>query len=264
MKTCLVFAALVLAAAAHAEVVTRDIDYTDGTTTMKGLLAYDDAVTAKRPGVLVVHEWWGHNDYARDRARQLAGLGYTALAVDMYGDGKTADHPKDAGTFAGEAMANLERAEARFRAAMQALQDHPSADADQIAAIGYCFGGGVVLHMARRGVPLKGVASFHGSLGTETPAQPGAVKAAILVCNGADDSFVTAEAIEAFKKEMADAGADMKFVNYEGATHSFTNPGATAVGEKFGLPLRYDAKANQASWQDLQDFFDKIFGSNSP
>jgi dienelactone hydrolase len=209
--------------------------------------------------VLVVHEWWGHDAYARKRARMLAELGYTALAVDMYGDGKTADHPDDAGKFAGEVRKNMPVAEARFKAAMELLQSQPGVEGDAIAAIGYCFGGGVVLEMARRGVDLKGVASFHGSLGTAEPAQPGKVKAKMLVFNGNDDPFTKPEQVAAFKQEMDAAGVDYQFIGYPGAKHSFTNPGADSFGQKFNLPLEYNAEADKQSWNELQNFFNRIF-----
>jgi len=244
---------------AHAALKTEEVTYSANGVTMKGYLAFDDAVKGKRPGVLVVHEWWGHNEYARKRARMLAELGYTALAVDMYGDGKQANHPNDAGKFAGEVMQNIESAKARFLAALDLLKKHKTVDATRTAAIGYCFGGGVVLQMARFGVDLKGVASFHGSLGTQTPAEKGKVKAAVLVCNGAADPFVTAEQVESLKKEMQNAGVDFQYFAYEGAVHSFTNPDADANGKKFELPLAYNKAADEKSWADLQQFFKKIF-----
>jgi len=228
---------------------------------MKGYLAYDKSVEGKRPGVIVVHEWWGNNAYARKRADMLAGLGYTAFALDMYGDGKQAEHPGDAGKFAGAVNANMEGAKARFLAAMKVLQDNPTADATKIAAIGYCFGGGIVLNMARLGIDLKGVASFHGSLGTQNPAKKGVVKAKLMVCHGEADPFTTPEQLAAFKKEMADAGVDMKLVSYPGAKHAFTNPDATALGKKFNLPLEYNEAADEASWQELQTFLKAIFAS---
>lgn len=246
-------------AMAVASVKAEEVSYSGDGVTMKGYLAYDDAVKGKRPGILVVHEWWGHNEYARNRARMLAGLGYTALAVDMYGDGKTADHPDDAGKFSGAISANMPGATARFQAAWNLLKKHSTVDPAQTAAIGYCFGGGIVLNMARQGLDLKGVVSFHGGLTPRLTGTPGSVKAKILVCNGAADSFTTAEEIEAFKKEMSDLKADYQFINYEGAKHSFTNPGADDFGKKFNLPLAYNAEADKKSWADMQAFFKKIF-----
>ncbi|MCW8890764.1 MAG: dienelactone hydrolase family protein, partial [Sedimenticola sp.] len=212
---------------AYAEIRGSEVSYQSGDTTLKGYLAFDDAVSGQRPGILVVHEWWGHNEYARQRARLLAGLGYTALAVDMYGDGKQADHPKDAGQFAGEVRKNMEVAEGRFQAAIALLKKHSSVSPEQISAFGYCFGGGIVLEMARRGVDMDVVASFHGSLGTPAPAKSGVIKAQLLVFNGAADPFVKTEQISQFKSEMDAAGVSYQFFNYQGAKHSFTNPGAT-------------------------------------
>ncbi|MCR4336966.1 MAG: dienelactone hydrolase family protein [Candidatus Omnitrophica bacterium] len=244
----------------EAAIVGQEIEYTVGEINMKGYLVYDDSVQGKRPGVLVVHEWWGHTPYARKRAEMLAQLGYTALALDMYGDGKTADHPDQAGAFASAVSQKMNSdGKARFLAAMDVLKNHPMVDSQKIAAIGYCFGGGIVLHMARYGVDLKGVVSFHGSLGTQTPAQLGQVKAKILVCNGADDVLVPAEEIEKFKNEMNAAGVDYQVLQYEGAKHSFTNPAADENAEKFGLPLGYNFEADQKSWEDMKEFLDSIF-----
>lgn len=236
-----------------------NVDYSAGGVTLKGYLAYDTKISGKRPGVLIVHEWWGQNSYVRKRADMLAKLGYTALALDMYGEGKIADHPDDAGKFASEVMKNFPVAKERFLAALEYLKKQPSVDPDKIAAIGYCFGGGVVLNMARQGVDLKGVASFHGSLAVVNPDQPTPIKAAVRVYNGADDKFSKPEQIEALKKEMAEKNVNFKFVNYPGAVHSFTNPDATAIGKKFKMPIAYNAKADKASWADFKRFLKEIF-----
>jgi dienelactone hydrolase len=237
----------------------EEITYSTDGLTMKGFLAYDAGKLGKRPGVLVVHEWWGHNEYARKRAVMLAEMGYTAFAVDMFGDGKQANHPDDAGKFAGEVMQNIESAKARFMAALHLLKSHETTDPERVAAIGYCFGGGVVLQMARMGTNLAGVVSFHGSLGTEMTAKEGDVKASVLVCHGADDTFVTEEQITAFKKEMDNAGVDYEFISYPGAKHSFTNPAADSLGKKFDLPLAYNKAADENSWIEMQTLFDRIF-----
>ncbi len=250
-----------LAAASRAAIKGEEVQYTADGVTLKGYLAYDDVAKGKRPGILVVHEWWGHNEYARKRARMLAELGYTALAVDMYGDGKTAAHPDDAGKFSGELSQNLPVAKARFLAALEFLKKHETVDAQNVGAIGYCFGGGIVLAMARMGVDLKGVVSFHGSLATQHPARAGEVKAKVLVCNGAADPFVSKEDIASIKKEMKEAKVDFTFKNYPGAKHSFTNPEADANGKKFNLPLAYNKKADEASWNDMKAFFKRCFGS---
>lgn len=244
---------------AQAEVVGKEVSYQAKGMTMKGYLAYDDQAKGRRPAVLVVHEWWGLNDYARKRARMLAELGYTALAVDMYGHGKQASHPDDAGKFAAEVRKNRDVARARFEAAMKLVKKQKSVDPSKIAAIGYCFGGSVVLEMARQGEPLAAVASFHGGLGTDTPAQPGKVKAQIMVFTGADDPMAPATDVDAFKAEMDKAGAHYKVVSYPGVKHSFTNPDADEYGKKFNLPLAYNAEADKSSWADLQQFLARVF-----
>jgi dienelactone hydrolase len=263
LRNILISLLLAASVSAQAAVVGEEVSYQAGDTTLKGYLARDTAIQGKRPGILVVHEWWGHNDYARARARQLAELGYVALAVDMYGEGRTADHPEDAGKFASAVRNNLPLMQARFEAARDFLNSQPDVDPEQTAAIGYCFGGGVVLAMARAGADLDAVASFHGSLGVGGTAEPGTVKARILIANGADDPFVTADQIAAFKAEMDAAGADYTFINYPGAKHSFTNPGADVLGEKFGLPLAYNAEADADSWAAMQAFFQSVFGEEA-
>lgn len=244
---------------AWAKVTGKEVEYRAGGTLLKGYLAYDPALKGKRPAILVVHEWWGHNEYARNRARMLAEQGYVALAVDMFGDGKTAQHPDDAGKFAGEVMKNRAVGEARFNAALDFVKQQPMADPAKIAAIGYCFGGGVVLHMARQGADLRGVASFHGSLATDAPAQKGAVKARILVFSGDADKIVPPEQVTAFGEEMTKAGADFRIVRYPGAMHSFTVVEADALAKKFNLPLAYDKKADKDSWAQALKFFKEIF-----
>ncbi len=257
---CMTFMVLTFgSASAQAKVVGKTVEYTAQGVVMKGYLAFDNSIEGKRPGILVVHEWWGLNDYARRRARMLAGLGYTALALDMYGEGKTAAHPDDAGKFSSELMKNFDVAKARFTAAEDFLKKQPTVDSNEIAAIGYCFGGGVVLNMARQGADLKGVVSFHGILTAVKPAEPGAIKAKILVLHGGDDKFTTPEQIEAFKTEMTKAGADYKFITYPGAMHGFTNPEATALGKKFNIPIAYNAKADKESWEEMKKFLAAIF-----
>ena len=238
-------------AAAPVALETKPVSYSTASAQLNGFIAYP-AGSEKRPGVLVVHEWWGLNDYARMRAQKLAELGYVALAVDMYGGGKLASHPDDAKKFAGEVMANMPEAKARFDAARALLAADPRVDANKIAAIGYCFGGAVVLHMARAGEPLAAVASFHGMLGSAAPMKANAFAGQILVATGGADPFVPAEQVEGFKKEMDAAGARYEVVVYPEAKHGFTNPHATAAGAQFQLPLAYDAAADEASWQKLQ------------
>lgn len=244
-----------MVAPAQASVVLKEVTYKDGDTQLKGFIAYDESVKGKRPGVIVVHEWWGITKHVKDYARELASKGYTALAVDMYGDGKTADEPKLAGELSGAVYKAPAVMKSRFDAGRSFLASQPTVDAARIGAIGFCFGGGVVLEMARRGEDLKGVASFHGSLGTSAPAQLGAVKAKVLVLNGAADPFVKPEAVAAFKKEFDAAKVDYKFIDYPGAVHAFTNPEATEKGKKFNLPLAYDEKADKASKAEMLKFF---------
>jgi len=257
--TCLLLTSTPLLAAVHGSEVT----YSDGVQQLKGYIAYDDALSGMRPGVLVVHEWWGHNDYVRKRADMLAELGYVALAVDMYGDGKQADHPDEAGKFAAEVQKNMGVGRLRFAAGMKLLKEHPKTAPDKIAAIGYCFGGGIVLQMARDGLDLKGVVSFHGSLATASPAEKGKVKAAVLVCNGGDDSFTSMDQIKGFMQEMIDAGALLRFNSYPGARHSFTNPDADRLAAKFSMPIAYNAKADRKSWLDMQSFLKQVFAEGT-
>jgi dienelactone hydrolase len=242
-------------AAIHSEVV----NYTIAGQAFQGYISYDDAITGKRPGVLVVHEWWGHNAYARKRADMLAKLGYTAFALDMYGSGKVADNPKDAQHFMEATVSDMKIAESRFDEAMKLLQKQTTVDPTKIAAIGYCFGGGLVLHMAEAGADLAGVVSFHGSLAMKAPDNPGKIKAKILVLNGADDPFITTEQIAAFKQAMQKAGADYEFVNYPGVKHGFTNPGANDYAKKFDMPLAYDADADKDSWERMQQLLKQVF-----
>jgi dienelactone hydrolase len=249
-----------IAASARGGIRGEPVEYSAGGTTMKGYLAYDDARSGKRPGILVVHEWWGQNDYAKKRARMLAELGYVALAVDMYGEGKTAQHPDDAAKFSGEIRNNMDLGRERFLSAKKVLQGNRFTDPDRIGAIGYCFGGSVVLQMARDGVDLGGVASFHGGLTTTSPAKPGAVKAKVLVLTGGDDKFVPPEQVEGFEKEMKAARADFRVISYPGALHSFTNPDADENAKTFNMPIGYNADADAKSWAEMQKFFKEVFG----
>jgi dienelactone hydrolase len=244
---------------AYASVQGTEVVYEANGTKLKGYIAYDDAIKGKRPGVLVVHEWWGQNEYARKRARMLAELGYTAMAVDMYGDGKVVDNPDDAGKLAAGVYKNMPEAKARFEAAMRVLRAHKTVDAGEIAAYGYCFGGGIALNMARMGEDLKGVASFHGGLGTASPAQPGMIKARIISFSGDADPTIGPDKVAAFRKEMEHAGADFRMVIYPGAKHAFTNPAADVMGKKFNLPIAYDAKADRDSWEQARVFLHEVF-----
>jgi dienelactone hydrolase len=222
--------------AASAKIVTRTVAYRHDGTEMRGFLAYDDAITGKRPGVLVVHEWWGLNDFARERALKLAGLGYMALAAALLRD------------------PDLLRA--RARAALAALAADPRVDPKRLAAIGFCFGGTTVLELAYSGADLAGVASFHGGLPKTRPEDLKRIKAAVLVLHGADDPHVSAADIAAFEQAMRQAGADWQMVLFGGAVHSFTNP---AAGNNPAAGVAYNARAARRSWRYLQDFFQEIW-----
>ena len=236
----------------------EEVTYQTDSTTMNGYIAYDENQEGKRPAILVIHEWWGHNEYVRERADMLAALGYTALAVDMYGDGKQAGHPDDAGKFAGAVFSNMPEATARFEAAIALLKSQATVDGEKIAAIGYCFGGSVALTMANAGADLDAVAAFHSGVGL--PVMPGEkLTAKVLVCNGAADPFISAESVTTFKAMMDSANADYQYIAYDSAVHGFTNKGADALGEQFGLPLAYQQAADEQSWDELQKLLKSVF-----
>ena len=262
MKTRFLGALLALSIAPPGVAAVKEVPltYSDGEATMKGFVVYDTAKQGKRPGIVMVHEWWGITKHMHDEAHRLARQGYTAFLADMYGDGKTADNPKDAGALSGSVMKDPRVMEARFNAARAELAKQPTVDPARIGAVGYCFGGAVVLNMARAGADLAGVVGFHASLGLNTPAPaPDTVKAKILVLNGAADPFVKKEQYATLKADMDAAKADYRVVEYPGAVHAFTNPEATALGKKFNLPLRYDAKVNKEAESEASKFFTGIF-----
>lgn len=249
-----------ISATANAVVQTKTVTYSSGGVKLTGFLAYDDAVKGKRPGILVVHEWWGHNEHARKRARMLAELGYTALAIDMYGDGKLANHPDKAGEFMNAAFKNWENSKAKFNAAKKILQAHKTVDSKRIGAIGFCFGGAVSLRMARGGEDLDGVVAFHSALPNQPPVKKGKMTASVLVINGSEDTFLTSGTVASFVKEMVDANVDFTYMNLKGIRHSFTNRMADEFSKKFNLPnLKYDKQADQQSWQAMHNFFQRVF-----
>jgi len=240
----------------NADVKTRELEYRQGETVLQGFIAWDDAVRGKRPGVLVVHEWWGHNVHARHQARRLAEAGYIGFALDMFGKGKVATHPQDAQAFVNEVTKDPAVLAARFNAALEQLKRDPHVDTTRLAAIGYCFGGAVVLDMARAGAPLAAVVTFHGALATKAPAQPGKVKARVLVLTGGADPFVPPEQVEAFKREMQAAGVRVEVISYPGAKHGFTNPDAGQYGM---AQLAYDAEADRQSWAAMLKLLKEVF-----
>lgn len=239
---------------ALAAVKTKTVSYSYEGVTMRGYLAWDDAVQGKRPGVLVVHEWWGLNDYAKRRAEQLAQLGYVALAADMYGEGKFTDHPEEAGAMAESVRKNLKIWLGRAHAALQTLREQDNVDPSRIAAIGYCFGGATVLQLAYSGADLKAVASFHGSL--PVPESTKAIKAKILILHGADDTHVKPEDVQKIKSVLDQGKVPYKFVSYPGAVHGFTVPDADKRGMK---GIGYNAEADRLSWQEMITLFQEVF-----
>ncbi len=237
---------------------TALVNYQDGSLTMNGFVAYDSAKEGKRPVVLVVHEWWGLNEYVKGRVDQLAALGYLAMAVDMYGQGNIANDPQQAIALSTPLYENPQMAKARFDAALQKIKTFPQADTNKIAAIGYCFGGTQVLNMALMGENLSGVVSFHGGLETVAPEKD-KLKAKILICHGEADSFVPASMVATFRKGLDSIGAQYIFKSYPDAQHAFTNPASTMNGKKFNLPISYNAAADTASWTEMRLFLEDLF-----
>ena len=237
----------------------QDVTYQAGGQTMDGYLVTPEGATAtaRKPAVIVVHEWWGNNEYSHMRARRFAELGYTALAIDMFGEGKQASDPDQAKKLAGEVYASPQTLLTRFGAGLDFLKKQPGVDPARIVAVGYCFGGSVALAAARAGLPLDVVGSFHGGLATKSPARAGTVKAKVFVANGGADPMVKPEDLVAFEKEMKDARVTYELVNYPGALHAFTNPKATETGKKFNMPIAYDEQADKKSWKDFQAFLAK-------
>jgi len=236
----------------------ENVTYTVDGTNLKGYIVYDQNQKGKRPAVLVVHEWWGLTDYPKMRARKLAELGYIAMAVDIFGDGKIAANPQEAQDLTKPFYQNPVLAKTRLDAAIKKIKEYAETDPSNIAAIGYCFGGGIVLNSAKLGSELKGVVSFHGGL-SGTPANKDLLKARILVCHGGNDKFVAQKDIDTFKHQLDSIGANYSFKIYPNATHAFTNPGATETGKKFNMPIEYNAEADKNSWNDMNVFFKSLF-----
>jgi len=234
------------------------VSYTVDSLKMNSYIVYDENKQGPRPAILVVHEWWGLNDYAKRRARMLAELGYTAMAVDMYGNGKMGNDPQQAQALAMPFYYHPDMAKKHFDAALEQLKKNSSVDTTQIGAMGYCFGGAVVIGAARLGEDLKGVVSFHGNLNV-VPARKDLLKAEMLICHGDSDTYVSPAEVAQFKKQMDSIGAKYTFKHYANATHAFTNPDATANGEKFKMNIKYNAAADTASWNDMKEFWRRIF-----
>ncbi len=247
--------AILITSTSQGKIVTDIIEYKQGETTLEGYIAYDDAISALRPGVIVVHEWMGLNEYAKWRCDSLAKLGYVAFAADIYGKGVRAQNAEEAGKLATQYRNDRPLMRARIQAAVDWLKGNMLVDSSRIAAIGYCFGGTVVLELARSGANVNGVVSFHGNLETSTPATA-TPKAKILVLHGAIDPYVAPESITKFEKEMNDAKADWQFTSFSGAVHGFTNPKA---GDNVSGGYAYNESADHRSWQAMRDFFDELF-----
>jgi len=252
-----VAAVTLIAGAAQAAVVTKVVEYDYDGTKLKGFLAYDDAVKEKRPGVLVVHEWWGLNEYAKDRCKALAQLGYVAFAPDMYGDGKTTEHPDDARKMTTAVRENVKVWRGRAEAGLKQLKAQPTVDADKLAAIGYCFGGSTCLQLAYSGADLKAVATFHAGLPKPAPEEAKAIRAKVLVCNGDADTFISADSIKAFRTALDDAKVKYEFVGYKDVVHSFTVPDADKANLK---GMKYDKAADADSWKKMQELFKETLG----
>ena len=238
------------------KLIQENVTYEGDGATMKGYIVYDENNTAPKPAVLVVHEWWGLNDYPKMRARELANLGYVAMAIDMFGNGDTAANPQEAMKATDPYYKDAQKAKRRFDAALAKLKTYSQVDPNNIAAIGYCFGGTQVLNMAKLGDDLKAVVSFHGGLPGITPAKD-VIKAKMLVLHGGDDKFVSQAQVDQFRKSLDSVGANYSFKVYPGATHAWTNPQSTENGKKFSLPISYNATADSASWKDMKEFFDQ-------
>ncbi len=252
----LAFALVLGATLARAETRSGKHEYAHGDVKLHGWLAADESSKEKRPGVLVVPEWWGLGEHAKESANRLAKMGYVALAVDMYGEGKTTNDPKVAGGWAGALKGDRKLMRARVTAALDELRKHPLVDPSRIAAIGYCFGGTTVLELARSGAPVVGVVSFHGALDTPDAKDAKNIKGKILVCHGADDGFVPDKDVAAFADEMRQANVDWQMISYGGAVHSFTNPEADKHGIK---GIAYNAAADRRSWEAMKQFFAEVF-----
>lgn len=240
-----------------ADIIEEKTTYELKGKTYEAYLVYDKNAEAKRPGILVIPEWWGLNDYTRSRAKQLAELGYAAMALDVYGNGKTGETPDEAGKLASNYYENPMLAGDIVNAALLKFKTLPQVDTSKMGAIGYCFGGFIAINAAKTGADLKGIVSFHGGLQGLKPDKA-KIKAKMLICHGAADDFENPHVAQ-FKKEMDSAGVDYTFKEYANATHAFSNPNATEVGKKFNMPIAYNEAADKASWEDMKEFFKKIF-----
>ncbi len=240
---------------AQAAVVIKTVEYKDGNTVLEGYLAYNDSIKGKMPAVLIVHEWTGIGPYVKGRAEQIAAMGYAAFAIDIYGKGVRPANTDEAGKQAAIYRSDRQLMRRRAAAGLEQVKKFDFVDPNRIAAIGYCFGGGVVLEMARAGDNLKGVVSFHGNLDTPNPQDAKNIKAKVLVCHGADDPYVTPEQFTAFENEMRNAKVDWEMIIFGNAVHGFTNP---EHGDDPSKGAAYNKQADLRSWQAMKDFFKEI------
>jgi dienelactone hydrolase len=240
----------------HAKIMTQTIEYKQGDATLEGYLAYDDALSGPRPGVLVVHQWLGLTDYEKGRAEQLAGLGYVAFCADIYGKGVRPKDTKEAGVEATKYKSNRQLLRARVNAGLDELKQNPLVDKSRVGAIGYCFGGTTVIELARSGAELNGIVSFHGGLDSPTPADGKNIKCKVLICHGADDPFTTPANLAAFEDEMRQANVDWVLIKFGGAVHSFTQPMA---GNDNSKGAAYNERADRRSWAAMKMFFADVF-----
>lgn len=239
-----------------AAVKTESVEYKEGNTVLEGFLAYDDTSTNIRPGVLIVHEWMGINDYTKRRAVMLAEMGYVAFAADIFGKGVRPTNTKEASEQAAKYKGDRPVLRARALAGLEQLKKSRLIDPKKIAAIGYCFGGTTVLELARAGADVAGVVSFHGGLDMPNPEDTKNIKAKVLICHGGDDPYVPAEQVADFQNQLRQAKVDWQFIAYGGAVHSFTNPDA---GNDPSKGAAYNADADRRSWEAMRQFFSEMF-----
>lgn len=255
LRLCLMLLVVSMALPLRAELVKKNVEYRHGDTVLEGYLVYQEGTTAKRPGVLVIHEWWGVNDYARSRAEQLAEMGYVAFALDMYGKGVLAKTHDEAAQLASQ-YRGQPIIRTRAQAGLDVLAKYELVDPERIAAIGYCFGGTTALELAYSGANLAGIVSFHGGLVNPQPQEAEKIKAKLLVLHGADDPFVPPAQVDSFHNSLRDTPVDWQMIYYSDAVHTFTNP---AAGNDKSTGVAYNEKADRRSWQHMQLFFDEIF-----
>ena len=259
MKTLLIYTMILLSAvSSRAAIQSKTIDYTQGDTTLEGVLVWDDAVSGPRPGVLVVHQWLGLTKYEKHRAEMLAQLGYVAFCADIYGKDARPKDVSEAGAESTKYKSNRVLLRQRVNAGLEQLKKSDLVDPKRVAAIGYCFGGTTVIELARSGAELSGIVSFHGGLDSPTPADGKNIKCQVLICHGADDPFEKPDDLAAFENEMRDAKVDWRLIKYGGAVHGFTQPDPGFVNPA----VRYNEKADKRSWEDMKIFFAEIFGTH--